>query len=327
MVVDPNHRFTGDQVRVEKELLEKAHQVPTRDGGRSAPGDLRGSLGPAEERGVHAERECHLARQATVPEEPFGVAGNELAEIARWDIVSSGSAREPPRGEKVPRRGASAPATRRPRSPTAAWPSRAAGHGQGVARGRARRHGRAPRRRWQAPHLRGPSPRPRGPDRQASRQARMSGSFRIGSPSWTLLRLSVALRSVNSFEAKETPPMPSRPVRPPARTMRSPARRARFGRRRRRGSSPRQPTLTRGFVADRGIEGDRASDGRDTDPIPVVADPGDHPAGQSPRREVSIRGGGAVRRTEEERIGKGDRLAAHGEHVAQYPPVPVAAPP
>ena len=76
----------------------------------------------------------------------------------------------------------------------------------------------------------------------------MSGSFMIGFPSWTAPRDSDSLRSVSSFEANATPPMPSRAVSPPARTRWSPAACARFGVSRLFGRNPTQPTFTSGFT-------------------------------------------------------------------------------
>ena len=55
-----------------------------------------------------------------------------------------------------------------------------------------------------------------------SKHACMTGSFVMGSPSWTAPLESSSDVAVRSAEAKFTPWMPSRPVRPPMRIMTSP---------------------------------------------------------------------------------------------------------
>ena len=55
-----------------------------------------------------------------------------------------------------------------------------------------------------------------------SKHACMTGSFVMGSPSWTAPLESSSDVAVRSAEAKLTPWMPSRPVRPPMRIMTSP---------------------------------------------------------------------------------------------------------
>ena len=156
------------------------------------------------------------------------------------------------------------------------------------------------------------------PERISSRQASSSSFSAKGSPTWTVGRFS----SASGLEGGRCHARAMDAVAPGFRAeiddRIADSRRGRSEDRVPLGDADRH-RVDEDVAVVAPMKAGRAADRRHAERIAVAADPRDDPRHQTP-------GFGMIGRAEAQEVERGDRPRAHGEHVAQMPPTPVAAP-